>query len=132
VLHQLNVPLSSQTLVFSKTSTQQRMIAPATPRALYFNDNVYVGWVQGGDFVEVAAVDPAQGTMFYTLDQRPTDQPKFGRRQECLQCHASPKTLGVPGLLLRSVFTAPDGYPQLRMQTFVTTDDSPLSERWGG
>lgn len=132
VLQQLNVPLSSQTLVFSKTSTQQRMIAPATPRALYFDDNVYVGWVQGGDFVDVAAVDPAQGTMFYTLDQRPTDQPKFGRRQECLQCHASPKTLGVPGLLSRSVFTAPDGYPQLRMQTFVTTDDSPLFERWGG
>ena len=132
VLQQLNVPLSSQTLVFSKTSTQQRMIGPATPRALYFNDNVYVGWVQGGDFVEVAAVDPSQGTMFYTLDQRPTDQPKFVRRQECLQCHASPKTLGVPGLLLRSVFTAPDGQPQLQMQTFVTTDDSPLSERWGG
>ena len=132
VLQQLNIPVSSQTLVFSKTSTQQRLISPATPRALYFNDNVYVGWVQGGDFVEVAAVDPAQGTMFYTLEQRPTDQPKFVRRQECLQCHASPKTFGVPGLLLRSVFTAPDGYPQLQVRTFVTTDDSPLNERWGG
>src|SRR5947208_11942039 len=34
VLHQLKVPLSSQTLVFSKTSTQQPRISPATPRAV--------------------------------------------------------------------------------------------------
>ena len=132
VLRELNVPLSSQTLVFSKTSSQQHLITPATPRALYFNDNVYVGWVQGGDYVELAAVDPAQGTMFYTLDQRPADQPKFVRRQDCLQCHASPKTLGVPGLLLRSVLTAPDGYPQLQVQAFATDENSPLKERWGG
>src|ERR1700730_12639318 len=69
VLQQLKIPLSSQTLVFSKTSSQQHLIAPATPRALYFNDSVYVGWAHGGDVLEVAAVDPSQGTMFYTLDQ---------------------------------------------------------------
>src|SRR5215471_17615973 len=34
VLQQLNVPLSSQTLVFSKTSSQQHLIGPAAPRAL--------------------------------------------------------------------------------------------------
>ena len=85
VLRQLNVPLSSQTLIFSKTSFQQHRISPATPRALYFNDSVYVGWVKGGDVVELAAVDPSQGTMFYTLDQRPLTQPKFVRREECLQ-----------------------------------------------
>jgi hypothetical protein len=48
VLQQLGVPLSSQTLVFSKTSAQQRLIGPATPQALYFNDSVYVGSVQIG------------------------------------------------------------------------------------
>lgn len=132
VLRQLNIPVSSQTLVFSKTSSQQPLIGPATPRALYFNDSVYVGWVEGGEFVELAAVDPAQGTMFYTLEQRRAHRPRFVRRQECLQCHASPQTIGVPGLLLRSVFTAPDGRPQLQVKTFVTTDDSPLRERWGG
>src|SRR5450756_1690735 len=41
VLQQLNVPLSSQTLVFSKTSSQQQLIGPAAPRALYFNCLLY-------------------------------------------------------------------------------------------
>ena len=132
VLQQLNVPLSSQTLVFSKTSSQQPLIGPATPRALYFNDSVYVGWVRGGAVVELAAVDPSQGTMFYTLEQRHVAQPRFVRREECLQCHASPKTLGVPGLLVRSVFPTADGVPQLQVDSFVTDHSSPLKERWGG
>ncbi len=132
VLQQLNVPISSQALVFSKTSFQQQLISPASPRALYFNDSVYVGWVQGGTVVELAAVDPAQGTMFYTLDQRPQAQPKFVRRQECMQCHASTKTIGVPGLLLRSVFPSADGSPELLANSFVTDDSSPLTQRWGG
>ena len=132
VLQQLNVPLSSQGLVFSKTSSQLQLIGPATPRAVYFNDDVYVGWVQGGNVLEVAAVDPSQGTMFYTLDQRELQQPRFARREECLQCHASPKTVGVPGLLMRSVFPAADGTPQYRLGSFDTYDSSPLRERWGG
>ena len=132
VLQQLRVPLSSQTLVFSKTSLQRELVTPATPRALYFNDSVYVGWVQGGDVLELAAVDPSQGTMFYTLDQRNVAQPKFVRREECLQCHASPKTLGVPGLLLRSVFTAADGSPDPQAASFATDHRSLLKERWGG
>jgi hypothetical protein len=132
VLQQLNVPLSSQGLVFSKTSSQLELIGPATPRAIYFNDDVYIGWVQGGNHVEVAATDPSQGTMFYTLDQHETTQPKFVRREECLQCHASPKTIGVPGLLLRSVFPAADGTPQFQLGAFDTDQSSPLKERWGG
>jgi hypothetical protein len=132
VLWQLNVPLSSQGLVFSKTSSQMQLIGPATPRAVYFNDDVYIGWVQGGNVLEVAATDPSQGTMFYTLDQREMPQPQFARREECLQCHASPKTVGVPGLLLRSVFPATDGTPQYRLGSFDTYDSSPLKERWGG
>lgn len=132
VLQQLGVPLSSQMLVFSKTSFQQHLISPATPRALYFNDSVYVGWVPGGNVVELAAVDPSQGTMFYTLDQRPQAQPKFVRREECLQCHASPNTVGVPGLLMRSVYTAANGFPELHAGSFLTDQSSPLKERWGG
>ncbi len=132
VLEQLNIPLSSQTLVFSKTSSQIEKIGPATPRALYFNDDVYIGWVQGGNVLEAASTDPAQGTMFYTLDQREQLQPKFVRRDECLQCHASPKTIGVPGLLLRSVFPAADGTPRPALASFDTNHSSPLSERWGG
>ena len=132
VLHELDVPLSSQGLVFSKTSSQVQRIGPATPRAVYFNDDVYVGWVQGGRFLEIASVDPAQGTMFYTLDQNEVQQPQFVRREECLQCHASPKTVGVPGLLLRSVFPGADGTPNYRLPSFETHDRSPMRERWGG
>ena len=132
VLAELKIPLSSQTLVFSKTSFQQKLITPTTPRALYFNDDVYVGWVPGGEVVEVASVDPMQGTMFYTLDQRRLARPKFVRREECMQCHASLKTIGVPGLLLRSVFPGPDGTPLFRAGSFDTDQTSPLKERWGG
>ena len=132
VLEQLKIPLSSQTLVFSKTSSQQHLISPATPRALYFNDNIYVGWVNGGEVLEIAAVDPSQGTMFYTLDQRQAAQPRFVRREECLQCHATPKTIGVPGLLLRSVFTISDGTPLLLAESFYTDQSSPMAQRWGG
>lgn len=132
VLKQLQVPLSSQMLVFSKTSFQQHRISPSTPRALYFNDNVYVGWVPGGDVIEVSAVDPNRGAMFYTLDQKKSVPPQFARREECLQCHASPKTLGVPGHLVRSVYPDSEGIPLLQAGSFLTSHESPLKERWGG
>ena len=57
VLGALEVPTSSQTLVFSKTSLQQTRISPRNPRALYFNDDVYVGYVRTGKVVEVSAYD---------------------------------------------------------------------------
>jgi hypothetical protein len=132
VLKHLRVPESSQMLVFSKTSFQQHLIAPDRPRAIYFNDDVYIGWVQGGDVIEISAVDPVQGAVFYTLEQRKSGLPKFIRRDECVQCHASPKTLGVPGHLVRSVFPDRDGFPLLQGGSFNTDHASPLSERWGG
>src|SRR5437588_12852982 len=54
VLKELNVPVSSQSLVFSKSSFQLSQISPQTPRAIYFNDDVYIGWVNHGQFIEVA------------------------------------------------------------------------------
>ena len=132
VLKQLHVQPSSQTLVFSKTSFQFQHISPSNSRALYFNDDVYVGWVQGGEVMEVSAVDPDRGAMFYSLDQRQTDKPRFVRRDECLQCHASPRTLGVPGHLVRSVYPDAEGLPLLQAGSFQTDHASPLRERWGG
>ena len=61
VLEQLQVPVSSQVLVFSKTSFQMRHISPRTPCAIYFNDDIYVGWVQRGDVMEASAADPSLG-----------------------------------------------------------------------
>jgi len=57
VLAALDVPISSQTLVFSRTSLEIFLISPQTPRALYFNDGVYVGFIQGGHELEVATLD---------------------------------------------------------------------------
>src|SRR4051812_3853532 len=91
VLKELNVPVSSQVLVFSKTSLQRDKISPKTPRALYFNDDVYVGSCLRGDVMEFAAADPNLGTVFYTLDQEPAERPKFTRHTDnCLICHGSP------------------------------------------
>lgn len=133
VLEQLQIPTSSQMLVFSKTSFQLRQISPQTPRAVYFNDNVYVGWVQDGEVVEVASVDPQQGTIFYTLSQQQSRTPRFIRdRGQCLTCHASSRTDGVPGLLVRSVFPDRRGHPMLGTRTYATDYRSPLSHRWGG
>ena len=79
-LRALEVPESSQMLVFSKTSLQARRIWPQKPRAIYFNDDVYVGFCQAGDVIEVSVADPQLGTVFYTLDQQPDDKPRFAAR----------------------------------------------------
>src|SRR3954469_3743643 len=80
LLRELNVPPSSQMLVFSKTSFQHNRIAPRTPRALYLNGDVYAGFCQEGDVLEVSAVDPGLGTVFYPLEQSPAARPRFVRQ----------------------------------------------------
>jgi len=132
VLKALNVPVSSQVLVYSKTSFQAPRISPRIPRALYFTDDVFVGWVPGGDVLEIASVDPRQGVVFYTMDQEAGPKPRIDRRDECLQCHASGGTLGVPGLVVRSVYVEQSGMPLFHAGGFVTDHRSPLSQRWGG
>ena len=89
VLDALRIPIESQLVVFSKTSLQAPIITPANPRSLFFNDSVAAGWVKGEPFVEVAAEDPEQGMIFYTLDQVPAAKPVFERQDRCLQCHES-------------------------------------------
>ena len=132
VLEQLGVPVSSQGLVFSKTSFQIHKIGPKTPRAIYFNDDAYVGYVQQGDVLELSAVDPERGAMFYTLDQLPVQKPKFQRHEECVSCHGSGNTLGIPGLLVRSVAVDFEGRPVIAGGGFITDENSPFAERWGG
>lgn len=133
VLKTLNVSETSQMLVFSKTSFQRNRINPRTPRAIYFNDDVYIGWCQNGDVVEVSAVDPQLGGNFYSLDQEDVDRPKFARHTDtCTLCHASSVTQGVPGHLVRSVFPDSSGNPILSTTTYRTTSQSPLKQRWGG
>jgi hypothetical protein len=132
VLQALDVPVESQLVVFSKTSLQQQIISATNPRTIFFNDSVAVAWVRGEPFVEVAAQDAEQGAVFYTLDQRAAEKPVFVRRDFCLQCHEDPATLGVPGMLARSVYPAADGMPIRPLGEFVSDHRSPFAERWGG
>ena len=134
LLKELKIPVDSQVLVYSKTSFQRDLISPERPRAVYFNDDVYVGSVQEAPVLEISVADPVSGPLFYTLDQEQTGRPKFEHRTtECIQCHGTGMlTDGLPGHMMRSVFTDNNGGPILSSGSFVTSDQSPLSERWGG
>ncbi len=133
VLKALDIPTSSQVLVFTKTSFQAPLIAPRLPRALYHEDGMSIGIVRLGEVLEVAVQDRNLGTVFYTLDQVKSLHPQFVRRgNECLQCHQGPATSGVPGLLVSSVFPERSGRPIFDAGFFVTDDRSKLEKRWGG
>jgi len=133
LLRELNVPTSSQMLVFSKTSLQRQRIDPRTPRAVYFGDDVYVGYCQKSNRIEVTADDPELGPVFYALDAKKGEKPRFKRETDsCLICHASSSNQGYPGHLVRSVFADGLGLPILGMGTYRTDHSSPLKQRWGG
>jgi hypothetical protein len=133
VLTLLKISVNSQTLVFSKTSFQYPKISPEHPRALYYNDDVYVGSVHEGKAVEIVSFDPMQGAIFYLLDERRSDQPRFQRAElDCTQCHIAAGTRGVPGVLLRSIYASDTGTQVPGTRAFVTDQESPFSERWGG
>jgi hypothetical protein len=133
VLAQLDIPVSSQTLVFSKTSFQYPRISPRHPRALYFNDDIYIGVVHEGKEIEVISFDKQQGAIFFILHEQQTEKPRFERAElDCTQCHIAAGTRGVPGVLLRSVHPNESGTPVPGARAFITDQDSPLSERWGG
>ncbi len=133
MLKALDVPVESQMLVFSKTSLQLRRIAPRTPRALYFNDDVYIGYCQNGDIMEISVADPQLGAVFYSLEQERTERPKFKRAVDnCLICHSSSRTEGVPGHLARSLFVDAGGQPMYSAGSRVVDHTTPIKDRWGG
>lgn len=133
VLKLLKVPTNTQALVFSKTSFQFTNISPDHPRALYYNDDVYVGAVHNGKTIEIVSFDPMQGAIFYLLDEKKVDKPAFQRAElDCTQCHIAPGTRGVPGVLVRSLYTSADGSPSVNTPSFITDQKSPWKDRWGG
>lgn len=133
LLKALDIPVESQMLVFSKTSLQMRRISPRTPRAIYFNDDVYVGFCQSGEVLEISAVDAQLGTVFYTLNQQENEKPLFQRRNDnCLVCHSSSRTEGVPGHLVRSLYVDASGQPMLSAGSRMVDHTTPIAQRWGG
>ena len=103
LLKALDISPATQTLVFSTTSLQLRRISPRNPRALYFNEDIYVGWVPGGQ-LEIVSIDPRLGGIFYIFDiPRESAPVKVERSARCFNCHAEFEIGRVPGLLLNSV-----------------------------
>jgi hypothetical protein len=131
LLEALGISPDSQALAFSKTSFQASKISPRNPRAIYFNDDIAVGWTRGGDGIEIAGLDPKQGVIFYTLDTRSGQPSRIVRRQECLHCHQGPATLGVPGIFVGSVFPDVSGMPY-RESAIITDHSTAFADRWGG
>ena len=132
-LNHLKVPIESQVLVYSRTSFQNDRIRPETPRAIYFSEDYYIGWVQGGE-IELISLDPVLGPVFYrmTASRAPFNHPRLFRDRTCLNCHGGAHSHGVPGMTIRSVRADARGFPILSAGTFRTDHASPLSERWGG
>ena len=133
LMKQFDIPESSQVLVFSKTSKQNHLINPQTPRAIYFGDNAYLGYCLGGS-IEVTTIDPTLGPIFYLLEPDiPADQPlTFERDQSCLSCHGGPFSPDVPGVLVRSVFPGREGHPLMSHGSTLVDTTTPFTDRWGG
>lgn len=133
LLAALDIPVSSQGLIFSRTSLQTLDIAPWAPRAVYFNDDVYVGSVQDSPILEIASIDPDDGAKFYTLAQDEQSGPHVQRQGTlCLQCHESPVTEKVPGVLVRSTLTDRMGSMVTVLHEGPVTDRTPMEERFAG
>ncbi len=55
----------------------------------------------------------------------------LSRQTDCLACHLSWDTRGVPGLMTTSMYPLPDD-PNAYANGFSTVQGSPLEQRWGG
>ncbi|MDA1266632.1 MAG: hypothetical protein O2816_16250, partial [Planctomycetota bacterium] len=132
LLAALDVSVHSQTTVFSRTSFQPRRISPARPRGVYFNDEVYVGYVPGSGLFELTVMDPDQGLRFYTLTRAEQGLAFQRETHSCLQCHAPSWNRERPAHLVRSVHPLPDGQAQLRAGTHLVDHRTPYEDRWGG
>lgn len=133
LLDALHIPEESQLLVFSKTSLQRSLIHPERPRALYYSDDAYVGWVPGG-LIEIVTIDPILGPVFYAVETRPPHAatPEIIRDADCLRCHGGTFVRDIPGVFARSVFSTSSGEMLLRHGSLVVDDETPFTDRWGG
>ena len=132
LLTALDIPESSQLLVFSNTSLQLSLIHPGNPRALYFSDDLYLGYVPGGK-IEVATIDAELGAVFYIFDIPHGDsRVVVERARRCMNCHANEDTLRVPGLSVKSVAPNPGGGSLDTFHPGRSGHAIPLAERFGG
>jgi hypothetical protein len=134
LLRQLDVPVESQILVFTRTSFLKGLISAATPRAIYFNDDTYMAWIPRSDVIEIITVDPLLGAVFYTVNQAPVERPQLQRQTYCLSCHDTYGLSGdgVPELLTGSMLSNERGEAIYHEGWIPTSHETPLRQRWGG
>ncbi len=133
LLEVLDIPVSSQILVFSASSLQSEIINPRNPRALYFNEDTYVGFVPGGK-VEVISMDPTHAAIFYIFERLSPggSLPMIARSEKCFNCHAGSATRRVPGLIAESLLPMASG---ASLETYRRDEQGhqiPLDQRFGG
>jgi hypothetical protein len=132
LLAALEIPESSQMLVFSTTSLQLSLISPSNPRALYFNEDTYLGFVPGGR-IEIVSIDPELGGIFYIFEIPRNEAPiAVERSRRCMNCHAGSESGYVPGLVIKSVVPARHGGTIDAFRVDQTGHAIPLEERFGG
>ncbi len=132
VLKSLDIPASSQMLLFSTTSLQLSLITPRSPRAIFFNEDIYLGWVLGGK-IEIVSVDPDLGGVFYIFDiPRNGQPPRPERATRCMNCHAREDTGYVPGLVVKSVIPGVRGGSLESFRQEQSGHGIPLNQRFGG
>ncbi|MEO6787968.1 MAG: hypothetical protein ABI318_17730 [Chthoniobacteraceae bacterium] len=132
LLKALDIPATSQMLVFSTTSLQLRFITPRNPRAIFFNEDLYVGYIPGGK-IELISMDPELGSIFYIFDI-PTDSRPIApeRSERCVNCHTREDTGFVPGLVIKSVIPGPTGGSLKTFRGGQTGHGIPFAQRFGG
>jgi hypothetical protein len=132
LLKTLDIPATSQMLVFSTTSLQLGLISPRNPRALYFNEDLYVGYIPGGR-IEIVSLDAELGGIFYIFDIPKDERPlRIERSQRCMNCHARADTRYVPGLVVKSVVPGPGGGSLTAYRQEETGHGIPFEQRFGG
>jgi hypothetical protein len=135
LLKALQIDVDSQVLVFSRTSLQIEHISPLTPRAIYFNDDTYVGYVQGSPLIELVTIDNSKGSVFYGLENRTEFGPQIEREGgRCLTCHDT-FSMGGGGVPRVMVLSSPVDDPSEQRDITAGTDvddRTPFGNRWGG
>jgi hypothetical protein len=132
LLGALKVPEESQVLVFSTTSLQLSLISPGNPRAIYFNEDVYVGFIPGGK-IEILSLDPELGGIFYIFPiPRMGEKLQPERSGRCMNCHSTADSRYIPGLVLQSVVPAPSGGSLDAFRQEETGHQIPYNQRFGG
>ncbi len=127
-----DIPISSQLLVFSTTSLQLSLINPSNPRALYFGEDIYVGYIPGGR-IEIVSLDPELGAIFYIFEIPYGNTPvRVDRSTRCMNCHAGEDTGHVPGLVVKSVVPGLTGGSLVAYRINQSGHSIPIEHRLGG